>query len=66
MGALLRRVRWGNVGRLAALLAAGALIAGRGCAAREAEPRSRTGTAAGVTGARELREPGRVCRGASG
>jgi len=33
MAALLRRVRWGNVGRLAALLAAGVLIAtaGRGC-----------------------------------
>ena len=31
--ALLRRVRWGNVGRLVALLAAGALLAtgGRGC-----------------------------------
>ncbi|MGH2802710.1 MAG: hypothetical protein ACRDL4_06660, partial [Thermoleophilaceae bacterium] len=38
--ALLRRVRWGNVGRLAALLAAGLLIASevRACGRPEALP----------------------------
>jgi hypothetical protein len=51
--ALLRRVRWGNVGRLAALLAAGTLIAtgGRGCRQepsvplREEEPGAALGRA---------------------
>src|SRR3954465_3759115 len=46
MGPLLRRVRWGNVGRLTALLAAGVLIAsgGRGCGegAGPGEPRTRS------------------------
>src|SRR5262245_33421672 len=37
---LLRRVRWGNVGRLAALLAAGLAVAsaGRGCGAGQPRP----------------------------
>src|SRR3954447_17290296 len=40
MWAVLRRVRWGNVARLAALLAAGVLIAlgGRDCGGERAEP----------------------------
>src|SRR3954453_12587146 len=40
MWALLRRVRWGNVARLAALLAAGVLIAlgERDCGGERAEP----------------------------